>query len=93
LRLHLGKGGWFGRQQEANDAVESDQITEDAYNRLWEKSIPNKIKELRDCPCSCTSVTVRVIVGNKETLENLDMEVGTYRYSFPSGETSYNQNE
>jgi RHS repeat-associated protein len=91
--VSVGNGGWFGRQQEANDAVESDQITEDAYNRLWKKSIPDKIKELRDCPCSCTSVTVRVIVGNKESLENLDLRGGTYRYSFPSGETSHNPNE
>jgi hypothetical protein len=87
------EGGSIGRQQAANDLVESDQITEDAYNRLWMNSIPNKIKELKSCACSCTSVTVRVIVGNKESLENLDLRGGTYRYSFPSGETSHNPNE
>jgi RHS repeat-associated protein len=91
--VSVGNGGFLGRMQEANDVVESDQITEEAYKRLWKNSIPDKIKELRGCPCSCTSVTVRVIVGNKETLENLDMKGGTYRYSFPSGETSYNPNE
>ena len=87
------EGGSIGRQQAANDLVESDQITEDAYNRLWMNSIPNKIKELKSCPCSCTSVTVRVIVGNDETLDNLNMQQGVYRYNFPSGGVSYNENE
>ena len=87
------EGGYIGRQQAANDAVESDQITEDAYNRLWRNFIPNKIKELKSCPCSCTSVTVRVIVGNDETLDNLNMQQGVYRYNFPSGGVSYNENE
>ena len=87
------EGGYIGRQQAANDAVESDQTTEEAYNRLWRNSIPDKIEELRSCPSSCTSVTMRVIVGNDETPINMVLKQGAYTYSFPSGETSHNPNE
>lgn len=52
-RIHHSMGGPF---------------SDDSFNALWKKSIPDKIQQLRGKPCCCIMVKLRIIVTNDEVL-------------------------